>query len=301
MTNQLSNPSDIRFAFHVDFEKGVSPASRVFCATYEFIEACERLDRGLVSSIDAGIETSILLEDIEPGSIKTWLRVVLTSIDDQALKSLDWKPLVGKFLVRAKHRILKWTNEDGEKPRKLQDLGDDIRKLAAETDVRHIPDYPRAKPGVLMDAIGDFEAVKDHLSPGDKASLITPFDGEVEMNLKSSLSAEDIEALAVQEKKTHSISSVPLTVKKPDYLASSMWEFHLDGRTVSVKIEDGEWLRKFQNRRIEVLPGDALRCRIRLELFYGYDNELIGEKRYVEKVHAVEKGQHPRQSSLPYS
>lgn len=75
----------------------------------------------------------------------------------------------------------------------------------------------------------------------------------------------------------------------------------LDGRTVSIKIEDGEWLRKFQNRRIEVLPGDALRCRVRLELFYGYDNELVREKRYIEKVHAVEKRQHPRQSSLPYS
>lgn len=75
----------------------------------------------------------------------------------------------------------------------------------------------------------------------------------------------------------------------------------LGGRTVSVKIEDGEWLRKLQNRRVEVLPGDALRCSIRQELFYGYDNELIGEKRYIEKVHAVEKRQSPRRSSLPYS
>ena len=301
MTNQLSNTSDIRFAFHVDFKKGASPASRVFYATYEFIEACERLDLGLVSSIDAGIETSILLEDIEPGSMKTWLRGVLTSIDDQALKSLDWKLLVGKFLVRAKHRILEWTNEDGEKQRNLRDLGDDIQKLAAETDVRHMPDYPRAKPGVLMDAVSDFEAVKDHLSPGDKASLITPFDGEVEMNMKSRLSAEDIKAMAVQEKKTHSISSMSLMVKKPDYLALSMWEFRYEGRTVSVKIEDGEWLKKFQNRQIEVLPGDAIRCRVRLELFYGYDDELIEEKRYIEKVHGVEKRRDPRQSSLLYS
>ncbi|MCA3269114.1 MAG: hypothetical protein INF44_02065, partial [Thalassospira sp.] len=53
------------FAFSIDFQKGEGSASRVFAATHEFIRACEKLDRELVSMIDANIETVLVLEDIE--------------------------------------------------------------------------------------------------------------------------------------------------------------------------------------------------------------------------------------------
>ena len=61
------------FAFYIDFKKGEGSASRVFSATHEFIKACERLDRELVTSIDASIETVMVLEDIEARSLMRWL------------------------------------------------------------------------------------------------------------------------------------------------------------------------------------------------------------------------------------
>jgi hypothetical protein len=61
----------------------------VFAATHDFIRACEALDAELVQSIDANIETIMVLEDIQIGSIKTWLRTALNAIDDDALKDLD--------------------------------------------------------------------------------------------------------------------------------------------------------------------------------------------------------------------
>jgi hypothetical protein len=54
---------------------------------------------------------------------------------------LDWKKQIGKYLVRAKYLALKWLDsEDG--PPKLEDLREQLRQIAIETDVRHLPDYP---------------------------------------------------------------------------------------------------------------------------------------------------------------
>ena len=64
ISTRRPEPPQADFAFYIDFKKGTGPASRVFSATHEFIKTCERLDKELVSSIDANIETVMVLEDI---------------------------------------------------------------------------------------------------------------------------------------------------------------------------------------------------------------------------------------------
>lgn len=285
------------FAFYIDFKKGEGPASRVFSATHEFIKACERLDRELVSSIDASIDTVMVLEDIEAQSLKTWFRSSLRAVDDQALKDIDWKPLVGKYLVRAKYMVLRWMDDD-ETPKSLPELGREMQKLAAETDVRRIPDYAPVSPSALIDAVRDFEGVKDHFVEGDKASLVIPDGEDIDFNLSMRLDVEDIEALAIKEIQVHSVPSMVLIVRKPDYLGTSMWDLRHGRRALSAKIEHEEWLRQFQNRRVDVRPGDALKCAVRIEMMYGHDNELINEKHYIEKVQEVLESQY-EQPALP--
>ena len=204
------------FAFYIDFKRGEGRASRVFSATHEFIKACERLDRELVTSIDASIEVVMVLEDIEASSLKTFFHNSIRAVDDQALKDIDWKPLVGKYLVKAKYMILKWMDNE-ETPRSLLDLGREIQKIAAETDVRHIPDYTPVGPSALIDAVRDFEGVKDHLVVGDKASLIMPDGEEIDFNLSARLDLDNIEDLAIKETQVHSVPSMVLIVRKPDY------------------------------------------------------------------------------------
>ena len=190
------------FAFYIDFKKGEGSASRVFSATHEFIKACERLDRELVTSIDASIETVMVLEDIEARSLKTMLRNFLHATDDQALKNLDWKSLVGNYLVRAKFMILQRMNEA---PLSRPALGREIQRIASETDVRHIPDYVPVSPAALIRAIRDFEGVKDHLVDGDRASMVMPDGEEVDFNLSTRLDVDDIESLAIKETQVHSV------------------------------------------------------------------------------------------------
>lgn len=286
LSTKRPGPPDADFAFEVDFVKGVGSASRVFIAINEFIKGCEKLDAELIGAIDANIETVMVLEDIEAGSIKVWLRNALKAVDDDGLKTLDWRPLVGKYLVRAKYAVLRWV-DDEKTPRSLPDLAREIRQIASETDVKHLPDYRAPSPQALLTAVADFQRVKDQLIPGDRAIYRDAEGDHAEMNLSVRVNVDDIEALAIKETVTFPVAPMILAVKKPDYLGDSKWELRFGKRAITAKIEDETWLRKFQSRGVDVRPGDALRCDVRIEHLYGHDNELLTEKFNIVRVNEV--------------
>jgi hypothetical protein len=95
------------------------------------------------------------------------------------------------------------------------------------------------------------------------------------MNLSVRWNIEDIEAMAVKETVEFPIAPMILAVKKPDYLGDSKWELRHGKRAISAKIEDVLWLKQFQGRQVDVRPGDAIRCVVRIEHLYGHDNELL--------------------------
>ena len=283
LTTRRPEPPRADFAFEIDFRRGEGSASRVFMAINDFIRGCERLDAELVGAIDANIETVMLLEDIEAGSIKVWLRNALHATEDDALKTLDWKPLVGKYLVRAKYTVLQWM-DDETSPKDLPALARAIQGIAQETDVKHLPDYRAPSPPALLNAIRDFQEVKDRLLPTDRATFIGEDGKSVDMNLAVRWDVENIEALAVKETVIFPPAPMILAVKKPDYLGNSKWELRHGKRSISAKIEDENWLKRFQARQIDVRPGDALRCEVHIEHLYGHDNELLAEHYTILRV-----------------
>ena len=94
------------FCIEISYKKGSGSPSRVFRSMSELIDSFQEIDRKLVTSIDVNIEQILLLEDIEAGSIRVWLRSVLKLIPDDAAYNLDWKPIVGQYLVRAKKAMV---------------------------------------------------------------------------------------------------------------------------------------------------------------------------------------------------
>ena len=49
-----------------------------------------------------------ILEDLRKGSIKGWFKNVLEKIPDEGLKDLNWKKVVGHYLVKGKYLIIKF-------------------------------------------------------------------------------------------------------------------------------------------------------------------------------------------------
>lgn len=285
-TERPDAPAGASFALVIEFEKGARDPGRVFRAADAMIRSFQELDHTLCASVDPKIEPIMLLEDIEAGSIKAWLGQALTLVEDDALKTLDWKPLVGRYLVRAKYAVIRWSNQEAP-GLDLLGLARELATIASETDVKHMPDYAPPALQSLASTIKQIDAAKDVLGPGDGMLLEGPDSGPIRFNLSVRWDQSELENLAIKEKTRFDKIPMTLIVKRPDYLGNSKWDFRLGKKPISAKIEDVEWLHYFQTRNVDVRPGDALRCLVTVEHSYGFDNELINEEHVVTKVEGV--------------
>jgi len=264
------------FCIEIDYKKESENPSRVFRSMCELIDSFQEVDRNLVSSIDVNIEPILLLEDIEVGSIKVWLRNILKLIPDDAAYNLDWKPIVGQYLVKAKRAMINFLDKKTtiSNVSEIKPLEDEVYELAEKTEVRWLPAYTPVPPRKLLEGIQKISQSLSHLSEGDKAKYITPDEPEAEFNLTFNIAPESIEDILAKETLT-SESEIILKVKKPDYLGESMWDMRHGTSIILVRILDKDWLDKFQNRRVYVRPGDSIRAKVQIDNKYDIDGELI--------------------------
>ena len=267
--------SDAIFCIEIDFQKGSESPSRVFRTMTELIETFQEFDVDLVHSIDTSIQPIAIIEDIEAGSVKAWLGIILKTTDDDAIKQLDWRPLIGKYLVRAKYLVLKYIDGKTEITTKqeVEELENLLLQEAKETDVTHIPAYLPVNRKKLLFNVEKITKSLSYLDDNDKAIYITAKD-KVTMNAKFSFVPDKIQDLITRET-LKSQTEMILRVKKPDYLGESKWDFRHETKIITAKILDAEWLKRFQARSIDVRPGDSIRAEVVTSVMYGYDNEVI--------------------------
>ncbi len=275
------------YCIEIDFEKNSKNPSRVFHTMYGLIETFEFADRSLVQSIDSKIEPILILEDIEIGSIKTWLRNILTAIDDDALKNLDWRPAIGKYIVKSKYFIIDFLKDKTEitNRQEIKKLEDRLFNLAKDTDIKRFPAYKPIPSHDLLQIIERVTSNVSHLQEGDKAKYIT-HEGEANFNIGFNFSPESIEELFVKDIRGLT-REIVLKIKKPDYLGESMWEFRYDKSPIVAKILDIEWLKKFQARKVNVQPGDSIRAIVYSNYKYGFDGELVATHHEIKEVKDV--------------
>ncbi len=263
------------FGLRIDFERNSAAPSRVFRAMSSYIDSFEFMDRALLSSITPRIQPVLLLEDIEAGSILAWLRNTLESVDDEALKSGDYKKLIGAYLVRGKKAMIDFIAKRTtvETTSELQSLQSELLQIAEHTDVLRIPTYrpvPTVEIARSLKSLGDAPIL---LMKQDSAEYLSEY-GQTELNLSFSVSPKQMDDLLVREQLS-SDSLMILRIKKPDFLGESMWEFVHGGRTFVAKILDLEWIQTFRSGNVMLFPGDSLRTMVRTTVKYGFDNEVV--------------------------
>jgi hypothetical protein len=271
----MDKDQKVDFCLEIQYEKQSENPSRVFKTMYGLIETMQYLDQALIKSIDSKIEPVMLLEDIQIGSIKTWLASLVRRIPDDALNNLDWKPIVGQYLVEGKKFIIKWgegktsiTNVS-----EISELRQQLVILAKETNIRMLPDYQEVTNRELLIGIQRIGDNNSHLSKQDKVFYSTNNE-QVAFNLDLQITPEDMERLLAKETKI-SEGEMIVKVKKPDYLGESKWECKHGKYHIDITIADKEWLNKFQHREIIVQPQDSLRGQVRIENIYDDTSELI--------------------------
>lgn len=281
----------------VDYESGTSDPGRVFRSMAELIEAFHTIDRDLARAVSVSVHAEVLLERVEAGSIKAVIRTVLQHVDDDALKNLDWKPLVGQYLVRAKHAILRAIEgKDKISSRsELTELQQEIAGLAPAVPQELLPPGTVPIERLLVDMQLISIAVAE-LQPRDSATLASAIDvTPIEKRIR--ISDQDITQLLTQNT-TSSQAPMTLLVKKPDYLGNSKWDFKSGDRSLEARILDLEWLAQFHAGQIDLKPGDALSAIVKSETAMGFDGNIVETRHEVLKILAVVPSVAGEQSSL---
>ena len=127
-------------------------------------------------------------------------------------------------------------------------------------------------------------SIKD-LNEKDKTSLITEGE-ETIINADLKVSNEAIEKVLTRETLTSTLDLI-LKIKKPDYLTNSQWQFRHEGHNFDAKISDIDWLNKFHSREIILRPGDSIKAKVKNDISYGFDNEVVAKHYEILKVEDI--------------
>jgi hypothetical protein len=274
----------------IDFVPGEGDPARVFRAMAQLIDAFYQVDRDLAHAVNASSEPALRLERVEEGSVRAWLRTIVRQFDDDALENLDWRPLIGQYLVRGKHAMLRWLGEHD----KLETRGEVVALQRELQDL--VPQLPGGNPLLalpvpsdrLLLEVQEITNALNELEPGETVIYVSPLD-TTPLATDLRLSSDEIEDLLTQEV-VPSENELHLLVKKPDYLGNSRWEFRLEDRSIEAKILDKPWLEQFRAGHVRLRPGDALRAKVRSEVHRGFEGQTVATRYYVLEVLGVVHG-----------
>lgn len=287
---------DYDFYIKIDFEKGSRNPSRIFTTMSNLVDTFQVIDTEFAKSIDSKITSVLLLEDIESGSLKSFFKNILESVDDNALKAGDWKKVVGTYLLKVKYILLSFLKDKDKIDNRIQveGLQNDILKLAEDTDVRDLPGYAPIPMERLLYSIYRLSNSVKNLSEKDDAKYISN-EGAVSINKNFDYDSEAVENLLTKETLSNKIEMI-LKVKKPDYLGESMWEFKHGDRAIQAKIIDTNWLNNFHLRKFDIRPGDSLRAIVETRVKYGFSGEVIAVHNFVSEIKEIitdDNAEHP--------
>lgn len=242
----------------------------------------------LAKSFDTTIEPQLFLEDVETGSIKAWIAEVLHSTDDDALKSGDWKKVLGTYLVKAKYLVL--NRLEGAptitQPHLLETIQNELMDETVQSGLGLLVGYTPLSRSQLAAHIADITTSLEPLRPGDTATFESVEGNPIAFNPQLRVDADEIQEL-LSARIVNNETEMILKVKKPDFLGASMWEFHFEGRTIQASILDAGWLDLFRRDGLGVRPGVALRALVKVQAAYDAENEALPAKYTILKVYEV--------------
>jgi len=191
-----SNKIDYDFFIKIDFEKSSRDPSRIFSTMSSLIETFQVIDSEFAKSIDSKINSVLLLEDVESGSLKSFFKSFLESVDDNALKAGDWKKIVGAYLLKVKYKLLAFLENKDKIDNRIQieGLQSELLQLAEETDVRGLPGYAPIPVEKLLFSIGKLSNSVKFLNDKDIVKYSSD-EGTVSINKNFNYDSETVEDL----------------------------------------------------------------------------------------------------------
>lgn len=271
--------------------KPEAEAAREVVMTQPVLEAVQASYRALGGPGSLHFETVAVLEQVDKRRVRLWLRA--RSEEGGSDGTLDSALLT--FLARGTLTILSWLNES--KTLELGDLHRALRVLVEGTLPPARVDSARAGSADLMKAVAAWREAMKSLRQASAARVTMPH-GSAELDLSKELpdAAEAVPDRTIESAASERI----LIVEQPDYRSTGQWQLRHGQTQIAASCERGTLLDRFYTRDLDIRPGDALRCRLRSEVSYGPDHELLAETfTIVELIEVLTPSAAPIDAPLP--
>ncbi|MEO0406615.1 MAG: hypothetical protein AAF289_04610 [Cyanobacteria bacterium P01_A01_bin.135] len=276
-----------RFGIRINYDKNSVSPSRVFIGLSKLIEATESSSRMFLGGLPGiEVEPALILERVQEGSITAWLRNTF-KFKDSDKSSINFNPkAASRFLQQSNITLI----EIGQASQSEEEILQGVERLRSriyntnkdEIPVTGLPIVTAPKSRDILMSLQEYQLAEQSLLGNGSASYVTMSGVEVSFDFPFEFSSGAIQD-ALTAATTTNVNELILKVKKPDYLGSSMWEFKLD-KNISASISDEEWLERFRNREITLLPGDSIRAQVQITINYDKDGEVISQDYDVVEV-----------------
>ncbi len=277
---------DYTVVLHYNQEK-VS-ASDALLSAANAVRAIEQTDKILIKSASRSLEASFRLEELGTGSIKIrfLLKIakLVDSIDDEALKKLDWKEILGSYLVKAKRVLLEFAHEnngvsDGDQ---LVSLKKKINSLADQSEIRLLPQYSPLKTKEIYEGLGAFSSSLGWSKYSDsRVSLIIEGD-EIELSKEFQVDTRDSNALIVETIVTE--QEMVLRIGRPNFQRFRSWEFLHGSKRITAHIKDPVWIKRFRRGDVAVTPETIFRAILKREISYSEEGDIVKEEKTILRI-----------------
>jgi hypothetical protein len=264
----------------IDYEPGKSSAIHVLQSAMNMIEALDKLDSALLSSIDSSLEPVSVLNDVQHSSLKLLLARALRKLPDEHIKSLDWKKWAGALLVKGKYKLLQKLDADAP----------EIRQILVDLE----PDYKSAPGGLIgytPPTVSDVIEALDGISKARSAmphNLVTIQTELGDVILPDAVIVADV---LVDDQPQQTVTNTGVEffkVKAPDMLGSAQWSLLRNNRSVKVDMLHQNWIDAYHRREHSLLPGDSLKCQYEETITYdSMGNELERKLAIIEVISII--------------
>jgi len=276
------------FAITVEYDKEAPNPENVFLGISKLISSFKAIDNQLIACVDTDTETELILEDVEKGSIKVWLRNQLKKIPDDALASGDYKKVIGHFLVEAKYFVIEKCSQNDSFPSvsNVTEIEDGIQEIAQNSEINMLNCYTKPDREQFLMSINMLGESFASFRSKDVLKMEKGNGQTLTVNTKFRLPMQTIDEFCAGETIENDVTDI-VKVRKPDFLGETAWEFRYEDKGISAKISDDLWLNKYLSGHEVVLPGDSLKVNMHIISTYDGNKIWIKSKYEITKVLAV--------------
>jgi hypothetical protein len=203
-------------------------------------------------------------------------------------------------LVDAKYAAIEFLDKDKDSATSgALELRDTLRSLAASSDLRRLGDYAPIHEAKLVAALDSLQDAKRLLGPKDKLMLAAPGHLTYKVDLTKTWDPSEIIPFDKTTTEKHSDGEIILTIRKPDMVGNSKWQFTRGRFPVFAKITDEDWLFRFHARKVSLHSGDAMRCKVRFTYIFDEKGTMVEEQIEITKVIEIIAGSGGEQLPIP--